>query len=237
MKLSKLAYLCVKNAIYYDDSSFTYEKFLEINTDNSNSENYIDYDTFVNNVFNPLNEAIARLNDLEKIPYKVVNVADYLEGNQIDIRELSVKEVINVAQMTNDTYKKLNFRELSNTHVIITTPFVKSKQYPIFIEYKVDIPYFTREDIPQLLNVTTEYDSTSNIIEATTTDVDLKDYGISDSMCNFIIEYVRGRLEEQIDIQAANMHITRAEQYFNNIRQATQAFSQTVVDNKYKVGF
>ena len=28
MKLSKLVYLCIKNVIYFDDTSFSYEEFV-----------------------------------------------------------------------------------------------------------------------------------------------------------------------------------------------------------------
>ena len=64
----------------------------------------------------------------------------------------------------------------------------------------------------------------------------LKEYGITDSMCNYIIEYVKGKLFEQENPDVANMHITRAEQYFNNIKPSTSAFSQQVVRTVYGVG-
>ena len=56
MLLSKLVYLSVKNVLYLADSSFTYEAFLEGDFNNDS-----DYATNINNVFSPLNQALAQI--------------------------------------------------------------------------------------------------------------------------------------------------------------------------------
>jgi hypothetical protein len=83
----------------------------------------------------------------------------------------------------------------------------------IFIEYKEDIKSFSELD-----------------------DEDLKEYGITDSMCNYIIEYVSGRLLEPISAELSNMHISRAESYFANIKPVEQAFPQKTVVRIFGVG-
>ena len=62
MKLSELAYNCVKNVNHYDDDGFTYEQFLYINdpaVNDDNESDYFDYSVAVSNVFAPINEAIS----------------------------------------------------------------------------------------------------------------------------------------------------------------------------------
>ncbi len=253
MKLTKLAYNCVKNVSLFDDDGFTYEKFLEINTETS-QEDYFDYSVAIKNVFAPINEAISRLSDLEKIPYRVEEVAE--DNGIIDLTTLlcPCKEVMNVA---NGNYQRLPFAPYGINKIRITRPSKLNKTYTdyvyspqddefvktvftsslgtLYIEYKEDIPYFTREDIET--KVSFDEDDETDIITWNDDNVtDLREYGITDSMCNYIIEYAKGVLLEQIDANLANMHITRAEQYFNNIRTVSSAFNQEVVTKKYNIG-
>lgn len=240
MKLTKLAYNCVKNVSLFDDDGFTYEKFLEINTETS-QEDYFDYSVAINNVFAPINEAISRLSDLEKIPYRVEEVAE--NDGIIDLTTLlcACKEVMNVA---NKDYQRLPFAPYGVNKIRITRPnTIKAKSVfgdnenskILYVEYKEDIPYFTREDIEA--TVSFDEDDETEIITWNDDNVnDLREYGITDSMCNYIIEYAKGVLLEQIDANLANMHITRAEQYFNNIRTVSSAFNQEVVTKKYNIG-
>ena len=107
MKLTELAYNCVKNVSLFDDNGFTLEKFIEINTESS-QEDYFDYDLSINNVFAPINEAISRLSDLEKIPYRVEEVTE--SDGIIDLTTLlcACKEVMNVA---GNNYERLPYPE------------------------------------------------------------------------------------------------------------------------------
>ena len=214
MKLSKLVYQCIKNVVYSDDTSFSYAEFLKGTFNNS-----ADYATNINNVFAPLNEAIARLSDLERIPYRVeaCNVVD----NIIDLNYCiyPVKEVISVAQRVYVRFIKLDHKPfgLDKVYVNDCPPYGYT-----YIEYKEDIPMFDE----------TYYSYAANDEDV----VDLKNYGITDSMCNYIIEYVMGKLYEPISAEVANMHITRAEQYFVNIKPTTSAFAQQTVKTVFMVG-
>ena len=219
MKLSKLVYQCVKNVHYFDDSSFSYEGFVHGDFDNN-----VDYATNINNVFAPLNEAIARLSDLERIPYRVEECAIVEDIIKLSDCDYPVKEVISVAQGSYRGFVKLVHRPfgLGNIYVYDYSPYART-----FIEYKEDIPMF---------NETYYSRSNSEFFLEQNEDTELRDYGITDSMCNYIIEYVMGRLYEATSAELANMHITRAEQYFSGIRSVTSAFAQRVVHNTYTVG-
>lgn len=248
MHLTELAYNCVKNVSLFDDDGFTLEKFIEINTDSS-SEDYFDYSIAINNVFAPINEAIARLSDLDRIPCRVEEMTS--TNGVIDLSTLTehpCKEVMNVATIDLDRLPfipyginkiKITRPRKSNGHVVYNNvyPFgeiaqLESGSHKILVEYKEDIPYFTSGN----LKASVSFSDESGDSISWNNEIELRDYGITDSMCNYIIEYAKGVLLEQVDAGLANMHITRAEQYFNNIRVAGQSFSQQVVTKKYRIG-
>ncbi len=222
MNLSKLVYLSIKNAIYYDDASFSFDNFKKDLFDGDP-----DYAMNINNVYLPLNEAISRLSDLERIPYKVFKVNSITDGiinlKQIENENnLKIKEVINVVQLPN--YEKIEHRNMGLDKILIIGNYDTRNMY---IEVKEDIPHF---------DSTSYYYRKNDIDTVDEYDVDLADYGINDSMCNYIMEYVMGRLTEQISPEIANMHITRAEQYFANIKPNNSNLTQRQVKNVYKIG-
>lgn len=232
MYLSKLVFQSIKNVFYLDEDGFNYRGFLRGSFDDDP-----DYDTHINNVFAPLNEAISRLSDLERIPY-IVEEVNVDANNTIDLTTIEerlenprkIKEVIAVGQFINGRPEKLAFK-FNNQKVYIGEPIVFGK--PVYLEYKEDIPFFEREDIPSKDPLTDDvYEESAEEYK----DVDMKkQYGISDSMCNYIIEYVQGKLQEPDAPDLANMHITRAEAYFNNIKPVSQTFVQHVVRNYYRI--
>jgi hypothetical protein len=224
MKLSKLAYLCIKNVVYFDDSSFTYEEFLK-----GTFKDSPDYSVNINNVYTPLNEAIARLSDLERIPYRIEEFE--VNNNFIDLTNRTgkpqIKEVLGVAKMTSmGTFRKVEHRKFGIDKLFVSDLFSPLKK--VFVEYKEDIPTFNDSYIPTYDYSISDFDYSK--------DKEMREYGITDSMCNYIIEYVSGRLQEPINADISNMHITRAEQYFANMKPTTSAFAQKVVRNTYRVG-
>lgn len=233
MKLSKLVFLCVKNVLYLNDSSFNYDSFLLGDFDPDP-----DYDTNINNVFTPLNEAIARLSDLERIPYKVVEVKfkspKVIDANDIDGNgtSINVKETCGVGQLVMNQAVVLAHKQVGSNVLLLDNLLDRSK--PVYLEYKEDIPCFDRSYIPAKNPLTGDLDYDDN--GDPTPDVELKDYQISDSMCNYIIEYVQGKLQEPIEPNIANMHVTRAEAYFSNIRTVRPLLIQSVISTKYKIG-
>ena len=227
MLLSKLVFLCVKNVIYLDDDSFNYDGFLQEDFDSD-----IDYATNINNVFSPLNEAISRLNDLERIPYQIREV-HIAADRTIDLsvckrtvgnHEVGVKRVVGVAQInSNGTYKKLAHTSFGKDKIRVISPY--SPTSAIFVEYKENIPVFDRTDL-----VSVQPDEEDENIDL------FNEFGIDEGMAQFIIEYVQGKLLEPIAPELANMHITRAEAYFANIGAVQPSFPQQRVETTYKVG-
>lgn len=212
MLLSKLVFLSVKNVIYLNDPSFNYDGFLQEDFDND-----IDYAQNINNVFTPLNEAITRLSDLERIPY-IVEEVKVESDRTIDLTkcEHKIRRVVNVAQVgTDGSFVKLGHVMFGKNKVRITSPF--SSYNKIYIEYKQDIPAFSRVDFEE--------------------DIDLsEEYGIDEAMTNYIMEYVQGKLSEPLAPELANMHITRAETYFSNIPTVQSSFPQINVEKLYRIG-
>ncbi len=249
MKLSRLVYLCIKNVNYYDDDSFTYEHFITEGIKEAN--NYSDYSVSIHNVFTPLNEAIQRLSDLERIPYKI---AGYLAS------DLDNKCVVDLSKLKDEEGNSVNVKEVinivtSNYERLPFTPFgvnkVRILRYSLFpsisvfgediskknllVEYKEEIPTFDEnETFPTITDNDGDFefdDATETIAE----EVELSKYGINNAMCQYIIEYVQGKLEEQIDAALATMHLTRAEQYFTNLKPVISAFCQEQVHKKYTI--
>lgn len=212
MLLSKLVYLSVKNTIYFDDISFTYDNFV---TKFDSYIHSVDYGQNILNVFTPINEAIARLNDLHRIPYKIEE--KQTDGRTVDAPD-RCKQVISVAYIDrNRFFSPLAWRKLGKRILLLGNTLPTT----VMVEYKEDIKAF---------------DETSFVYQGSySKDEDLEDYNIDDSMCQYIIEYVQGKLYEPIDADIANMHIIRAEQYFANIDAVSSAFAQLRVSVTYKI--
>ena len=223
MKLSKAIYLAIKNAIHYDDASFIYDSFIKgkFNGDP-------DYATNINNVFAGFNQALSRLSDLERLPYRVDEVT--LENNSFNISALqhNLKEIIAIAYVDESEIMPLPF-SVEGSLVRINLPLTNGIK--VKVEYKEDIFFIQGESY--------YYNYTKNEIGEYTLinskDEELKDYGITDQMVNAICEYVKGFLNEGVEMVLANMHITRAEQYFVNINPVRSSLAQTVVYKKYGI--
>ena len=221
MKLSKLVYLCVKNVILYDDESFSYDGFIK-GKFNGNP----DYATSINNVFSAINQAISRLSDLERLPYRVEEVT--LEDYAFNISDLehNLKEIVAIAYI--DSYKNITplAFDIVGNQVIVKGVVSNAK---VHVEYKEDIFFIQGESY--------YYEYTVNELGEdtliTSKDIELRNLGINDQMCNAIVEYAKGVLNEGVETVLANMHMTRAEQYFVNINPVRSGLSQTVVVKKW----
>lgn len=219
MKLSQLVYLSVKNSIYYDSKEFTYQAFL-----NGDFDYDKDYSLTINNVFTPINEAIARLSDLERIPYIVYELDKSLivKNNVIKLHEIPqfpyfIKEIKNIFQLgENGEYRSIAFKKLGNHTIYLNDNY--SKSLNVFLEFKEDIPAFNELHIKD------------------GEDIDLqKRYGISASASQYIIEFVKGYLLETIDPELANLHHARAEQYFMGLNVNKNTFHQDKVEKAYRI--
>jgi len=210
MKLSRLTYEVVKNVKYLEDTGFTYIAFKEGEYDGDQ-----DYANSINNAMTPINEAIHRLSDRNKIMYQIVCVNVPSDGI-VDITRYSssIKKIKAMFYLNNGKYKNVSYRELGRGFVLINNVL----NLPLYIQYIEDIKNFEKDDI---------YNSE--------TDVELSNVGISETMCSYIIEYAQGKLQEPIAPELANLHITRAEQYFDDLEEQQTYFNQECVTKKYGI--
>ena len=185
----------------------------------------IDYANSINNVFAPLNEAIHRLSDLDKIKHKIKSLNKPNKSGVIDlgIMAYDIKKIISVFALENGDYSHMQYREFGRDKIMLIDYTLNANYY---IEYLQDIKHFSRSDIYVL-------EVENNTLEHH--DVDLMEYGITNTMCSYIIEYCQGKLLEPIAPELANMHLTRAEQYFNDLDNQQTSFYQKSVNRKYRM--
>ena len=210
MKLSELTYDVVKNVVYYEDAGFTYQAFLDKDFDNDQ-----DYANQINNAMAPINEAIHRLSDRNKILFPVVSVG-VPTNNIVSIQafENKVKSIKAVFYVKPTGYEVVGYNDFGKGFIFIE----RVEQSPLFIQYVEDIKPFKKEDI---------YNEEK--------DIDLKELNITDTMCDYIIEYAQGKLLEPIAPELANMHVTRSEQYFDDLDDQSLTFTQKVITRKFRV--
>lgn len=223
MLLSELVYLAVKNVIYYDDDSFDYTSFLQGKWRNS-----ADYGNQINNVFTPINEAVSRLSDLERLPYEIeqVNIENYkVSKNALN---KPIKDIVGIGDLFHGAPRCLEWFSLGLDYYSVNG----LKDGIVYIEYKVDVPTFSEKDIDYPYRADGTLDPTKEI-----KDVNLKEeYGINESMAQYIIEYAEGKLLEQISPELANLHINRSEAYFAGLQPQKATFVQRNVENKFYIG-
>ena len=168
MQLSKLVYEVVKNVKYLEDTGFTYEAFVRGEYDND-----LDYKNSINNAFSPINEAIHRLSDRNKIKHKIELIGKANKNGIIDLGTLAydINKIINVFSLLNGNYVHVEFREFGKDKLLVTS----NSDNELYLEYIQDICHFSKDDIYF-------FTDNNNIIEKK--DVDLKkDYGITETMC------------------------------------------------------
>ena len=245
MKLSELVFKTVKNTVYLDDVSFTYDRFKKGEFDDT-----ADYGMYINNALLPINEAIARLNDLNRIPFSISNELSVDSDGIVAIpSELNVKEIIAVGNITPYGVRIVDYRPFGANQIMILNNTGFSLAYntklevpysnngdKVRLEYKQDIKHFDNNDWYYFNDYLLEDSEIEETDYDDDKDVELKDYGINDSICNYIIEYASAKLSEDINASVSNLHINRAEAYFSNIEPCKSAFRQNVITPKYKIG-
>lgn len=229
MKLSELVFNVVKNVKYMSDTEFTLDAFRQGDFDDD-----LDYANSINNAFLPINEAIHRLSDLGKIRHRIVSTGVPSSTGTIDFSGLEeviehpIKEILSVFiySKNGDNYLTFPFREVSEAKVKLVNATVPAN-YAVYMEYVEDMKWFSKEDY--------DYSNYDAADESSYTDVELKDYGISNTMASYIMEYSKGVLFEPIAPEIANMHITRAEQYFSDLPEQQTSFYQKEINKTYRI--
>lgn len=214
MKLSELVFEVVKNVKYLDDIGFNLEDLVagKYNDD-------LDYKNSINNAFAPINEAIHRLSDLNKIKYKT-NLLPFPTNGLVQIpSEYNIGKIIAIFKVycgdfSNCINVPYNEQFINGQDCLIIGNFLNDFAWNYYVQYKEDIKRFSQSDIAY------------NYVDNTHADVELKEYGITDTMCSYIVEYAQGKLLEPIAPELANMHITRSEQYFSNLEEQQTPFLQ-----------
>lgn len=210
MKLSELVFSAIKNVRYLDDPGFTYEAFIAHEYDNDP-----DYTNQMTNAYAPINEAIHRLSDRDKVKYIVESIGYPDDKGVLSLADVSrpIKTIKSIFRLSGCSYQKVEWREFTEGKVLVLFPLRGEH----LIQYSEDIKSFSASDWQD------------------GDDEDLKTYGITDTMCSYIIEYVQGRLQEPIAPEIANLHLNRAEQYFEDLDEQQTMFSQTSVTKRYSI--
>lgn len=211
MKLSRLVFECVKDSINLPNTNINEYGFL--NGDFNYNKDYVNQ---ISGVFGAINLALSRLQNSDKIPYST----EMVEQNN-NIITFDKGEIINVVKLYRDTFKRYAFRTLQNgSKYLVFSDTELPKE--LMVEYRPTIPHFTHDDLKPV------YEVDGDIID---NNIDLKDYGINDVMCNYIKEFVKGVLLEYMAPDLANLHTNRAEQYLQVMKQASTSFYQNNVRN------
>lgn len=214
MKISRLAYECVRHSISTPDNAMTYENFIDGEYPKE------DYSEQIEGVYDSLNRAFARLHDLGKVGLKVVAVEktsdipndakEYLtEDGELHIDE---GEIVNIVDKLTGDFSNYSFRSVDNGHTAYVDDAIPGKLY---VEYRPDIPQFDEN-----------YVSDKG-------DVELRDLGVSDSACRAVEEFVKADLMEYLAPDMSIIHSNRAEAYFEALPYAQSSFYQRRVKDLY----
>lgn len=215
MKLSELVYEIVRDSISLPNNNFGYASF--VNGDYSDKK---DYRLQIAQVFNALNLGLSRLYSYDKIPY-FIEETQY--NNEPIIFEKNKGEIKNVVRLSSNKFEKIRFKILNvaNSQKIILLGCNNSK---IYIEYKKLIPQFNTNDLRKI-----ELDK-DNLLIVSDTNIDLlEEYNITNEMCNYLKEFAKSIILENIAPELANNHNIRAEQYLNGIENVYSEFAQTEI--------
>lgn len=223
MLLSRLAYEVVKSALKLGNKEFIYSAFRQKDFDSD-----IDYSNDIDNCFVEINQAIHRLSDLRKIPYKVESFVVKSGSSIFDFAttDLKIKEIKNIVKLNEKTgeYTNIPFRTMSATKVNLLG--LGENMQKLYVEYVEDIPNFSSEDF--------DYSSYTDYGEYE--DIDLKQYGINETMCSKIILYSAGRLFARIDPQIAAKEEALGEQYFDALPTHGVSFETRRVSAVNRIG-
>lgn len=105
---------------------------------------------------------------------------------------------------------------LYDRKAIINNSVFSDELDKIYIEYKQEIPHFSDSDILPREEV---IDKTTGLSSKTGKDnnLDLRTYGINNSVFTYIKEFVKGQLYSVVDPKTAELYNQRAENYFSDL--------------------
>lgn len=220
MKLSELVFQVVKNVKYLEDPNFDYKAFL---LDLETYQNDQDYANSINNAYTPINEAIHRLSDRNKIAF-VCQPLGKQKGGVVRylIEDHPVKKIKAVFYMRGNDFVNVPYREMGKGQIFIMC----DEEHEYYLQYIEDIKNFTANDY--------RYEQ-DEFTPVEIFDKDLSDYGINEDMCSYIIEYASAKLKMTIAPEIANVELNRAEQHFEDLEEHQTMFAQQRVSKKFSI--
>ena len=243
MTLAKLVYECVKDSITLPGASLNFNSFLEL----ASNKTYLgkDWALQFSGVFNALNLALSRLSDADKLPYKVKAVE--AEDGVVDLTDEEgepIGEPRNIAYVFDDgRYDNVEFRTIDSGFkaVLVSERDTERNRFvpyhrlragqsssldgTLMVEYRPYLPHFDEDSL------TTEEEG--DVYKDASVDL-LKEYGITNKMCDYIKEFVKGQVTEIMSPDTAVMHVNRAEAYFEELRRAETNYYPNKIKNRMK---
>ena len=239
MTLAKLVYECVKDSVTLPGASLDFNSFLEF----ASNKTYLgkDWALQFSGVFNALNLALSRLSDADKLPYKVKAVE--AEDGVVDLTDDGepIGEPRNIVYVFDDgRYDNVEFGTVDSGFkaVLVSERDTERNRFvpyhrlragqsssldgTLMVEYRPFLPHFDEDSI-----------TVSKTNEDTSVDL-LKEYGITNKMCDYIKEFVKGQVTEIMSPDTAVMHVNRAEAYFEELRRAETNYYPTKIKNRMK---
>lgn len=216
MKLAELVYEAVKDSIQFP-SGFNFTSFI-----NGDFDDDRDFSEQISFVFNYINLAFSRLFTSKKTKLKVVK--KYAEDS--GYLEFTDGEIISIVNNLAPDYERVKFKPFSDG-VAVEKGYIGVVFY---VEYRPFIPFFDIDDIREQ----TLDDDNEEIYEEV--EVDLEDYGITDEMCAYVKEYVKGGLTEYLSPELSQRHTSLAESYFSNLKTRYTDFPQRKIEKTFNGG-
>lgn len=216
MKLAELAYEAVKDSVQFD-SGINFDGFIRGDYDQDR-----DFSEQISFAFNYINLAFSRLFTSKKTLLKVVK--KYAEDS--GYLEFTDGEIISIVNNQAPNYERVKFKPFANG-VAIEKGYIG---VVLYVEYRPYIPHFDMDDIRQQ-TLDDDNEETYEEIE-----IDLEDYGITDEMCSYVKEYVKGGLTEYISPDLSQRHTSLAESYFSNLKTRYTDYPQRKIEMTFNGG-
>lgn len=239
MKYPDFIYQCAKAGADYGDDSMTYPNFIL-----GNMKDDQDYSPYLDKTYHEANAFLQRVSALGKVPCGIKEFgpigADTAAELVMDSDFLTAVSVFQYDDESHRKYTTLPFRKLGNKVYVLGrySPYRK-----IYVQYRPKIPVFSKSNIAFVTEVSTVYytisvikpDGTSltetadNVADALRLaddmQVDLADYGITDEVLLIGVDWVRGRLRD--DVSKGHSEEVEAESRLNDVESDEFIYAQT----------
>lgn len=212
LKLSRLAYEAIKEAITVGGSEFSYDSYTR--------GEYLgnqDYEDKESKVWGGINSALARLSDYDRLPHFCTLCGVKTEnGTQRIAVPSEAKEIVSVFSEGADGYSFYPF-SASDDYIVLHRPTRAEKLY---VEYSKTFPHFSRQDIVRTYAIG-DTDAEGNKVTAyTDNNIDLgKKYNLTNEGFQYAKTMAEAEIMRIADPARANDLLNIAENYFIDMRE------------------